>query len=53
MKNRKHTAGNQARVPTEQQAVDLLAKGYSIRVETRTRPSLVRLNLFVDGKRIS
>jgi hypothetical protein len=51
--NRKHTAQNAVLVRSEEEAIDLLSKGYSIRIETATRPSLVRRNLFVDGLRIS
>lgn len=49
----KHTSANKVLVRTEQEMVDLIAKGFSVRVETKTRPSLVRLNLFVDGKKVT
>lgn len=51
--NRKHTTANKVLVPTEQEMIDLIARGFSVRVDTATRPSLVRLNLFVDGKKLT
>lgn len=51
--NQKHIAANKVLVRTEQEMIDLIARGFSVRVETKTRPSLVRLNLFVDGKKVS
>lgn len=50
---RKHIAANKVVVRTEQEMVDLIMRGFSVRVDTKTRPSLVRLNLFVDGKKVS
>jgi hypothetical protein len=51
--SQKHIAANKVLVRTEQEMIDLIARGFSVRVETKTRPSLVRLNLFVDGKKVS
>ena len=50
---KKHLVENAVKVRTEAEAVELLRKGFSIRVETATRPSLVRLNLFLDGQPLS
>ena len=49
----KHHAKNKIRIRDEDEMIALLQLGYSIRVKTPTSPSLVRLNLFVDGVRIS
>ena len=49
----KHLAENAIPVRTEEEAIDLLRKGYSIRIETSTRPSLIRRNLFIDGVRLT
>ncbi len=38
---------------TEQEMIDLIMRGFSVRVDTDPRPSLVRLNLFIDGKKVS
>lgn len=51
--SRKHITANAVRVRTEAEMIDLIKRGFSVRVETTTRPSLVRLNLYVDGKRVS
>lgn len=51
--NRKHITTNKVAVRTEQEMIDLIMRGFSVRVETKTRPSLVRLNLFVDGRKVS
>lgn len=51
--NRKHIASNKVLVRTEQEIVDLITRGFSVRVDTKTRPSLVRLNLYIDGKKAS
>ena len=51
--NRKHIAANKILVSTEQELIDLIMSGFSIRVQTDTRPSLVRKNLFVDGKQVT
>ncbi|OWV81058.1 hypothetical protein ATY77_22715 [Rhizobium sp. R634] len=50
---KKHTVANRVLVGTEQEMIDLILRGHSVRVETSTRPSLVRLNLYVDGKKVS
>jgi hypothetical protein len=52
-RSEKHHEKNEVLVRTEDEAIRLLRDGFSIRVETATRPSLVRLNLFIDGVRIS
>ncbi|WJI82111.1 MULTISPECIES: hypothetical protein [unclassified Mesorhizobium] len=49
----KHHKKNEVLVRTEEEAIRLILKGFSIRVETNTRPSLVRRNIFVDGKPVS
>ena len=49
----KHHGKNKIRIRDEDEMIALLQLGYSIRVKTPTSPSLVRLNLFVDGVRIS
>lgn len=46
---KKHHADNQVTVRDEQGAIDLIQRGYSIRVKTSTSPSLVRKNLYIDG----
>ncbi|MCZ7453509.1 hypothetical protein [Rhizobium rhizogenes] len=51
--NRKHITANKVTIRTEQEMIDLIMRGFSVRVETKTRASLVRLNLFVDGKKVS
>lgn len=48
----KHHAENRILARTEQEMIDLM-RGYSVRVETPTRPSLVRLNLYVDGRKVT
>ena len=52
-RERKHASDNAVRVRSEQEAVNLLRKGFSIRIMTPTRPSLIRRNLHVDGVKIS
>jgi len=49
----KHYKKNEVLARTEDEAIRLILKGFSIRVETNTQPSLVRRNIFVDGKRVS
>lgn len=51
--NQKYLARNQVLVRTEQEMIDLIMKGYAVRVATDAAPSLVRLNLYVDGCKIS
>ncbi|WP_143750551.1 MULTISPECIES: hypothetical protein [unclassified Mesorhizobium] len=51
--NIKHHKKNEVLVRSEEEAIRLILKGFSIRIETKTRPSLVRRNIFVDGKRVS
>lgn len=48
--NEKHHVRNQVLVRAEQEMIDLLRLGYSVRVGTDTAPSLVSRNLFVDGQ---
>ena len=45
----KHEVRNAVKVATEEEVVELLRKGFSVRVETTTRPSMIRKNLFIDG----
>ena len=49
----KHHAKNKIYIRDEDEMIELLHLGYSVWVETRTSPSLVRRNLFVDGILIS
>lgn len=50
----KHKVENEVLEPSEDEAARLIEyKRYSIRVETDTRPSLVRRNLFRDGRRLT
>ena len=49
----KHLTKNEVLVRTEDEAIRLIKKGFSIRVESPTRPSLVRRNLFLDNARFS
>jgi len=48
-RDKKHHEKNEVLVRGEDEAIRLLREGFSIRIETTTRPSLVRKNLFVDG----
>lgn len=50
--NQKHHAKNKVLVRIEQEMIDLIMLGYSVRMVTGAAPSLVRRNLFVDGKPI-
>lgn len=50
--NQKHHARNQVLVRTEQEMIDLIMQGYSVRVGTDAAPSMVRRNLYVDDKPI-
>lgn len=49
----KHHEKNEVLVRSEEEAIRLIKKGFSIRVETTTRPSLVRRNIYVDGILVS
>ena len=49
----RHRAQNQVHVSGESAAIDLIGKGFSLRVTTSTRPSLVRRNLFANGRRLT
>ena len=49
----KHHAKNKIRTGDEDKMIALLHLGYSIRIKTLKSTSLIRLNLFVDGVRIS
>jgi hypothetical protein len=51
--SKKHLVENKVLANTEDDMVDLIATCFSVRVETETRPSLVRLNLLVDGKKVT
>jgi hypothetical protein len=48
-KTEKHHQSNEVLVRSEEEAIRLIRKGFSIRVKTDTRPSLVRRNIYVDG----
>jgi len=48
----KHHKENKVLTASEDEAVRLVLSGHSIRVETRSAPSLVNRNVFVDGKQI-
>jgi len=52
---KKHLKKNQVKVKTEREMIDLIIqKGFSVRVNTAAaRPSLVRLNIYIDGKKVS
>jgi len=50
---RKHTKANKVLVRTEQEMIDLIHQGFSVRVITDTAPSLVRRNIFIDNKKIT
>lgn len=45
-----HHAKNKVLVRGEQEMIDLLRLGYSVRVGTESAPSLVCRNLFIDGQ---
>ena len=52
--SKKHTVDEEILIASEGEAVRLIRdKGYSLRVETTTRPSLVRLNIFQDGTKLT
>lgn len=51
--NKKHHAKNKVLVRDEQEMIDLILIGYSIRVKTDTAPALVCRNLYVDGKQVT
>ena len=44
----KHHAHSEVLVREEDEAIRLIQAGYSIRVESKTSPSLVRKNLYLD-----
>jgi hypothetical protein len=50
--NQKHKTENKIMTASEEEAITLIRKGYSIRVETKSAPSLVRKNLFIDGTKV-
>lgn len=49
----KHHAKNKVLVRSEQEMIDLIMLGYSVRVGTDKAPSLVRRNIFIDGEQIT
>lgn len=51
--SRQHTTANRIMVRTEQEMIDLILKGHYVRVEHDQRPSLVRKDLYVDGKQVT
>lgn len=46
-------ARNEVRIKTEEEVIELIHKGYALWVETGTRPSMVKKNLFIDDKQIT
>lgn len=52
---KKHLKKNQVTVKTEREMIDLIFnKGFSVRVKTAAaRPSLVHLNIYIDGKKVT
>lgn len=48
--DRKHLARNKVFRRTEAEVVELVRRGFSVRVVTSTAPSLVRKNLFHNGQ---
>ncbi|GAA0616306.1 hypothetical protein GCM10008943_33900 [Paenochrobactrum glaciei] len=51
--NERHYAKNKVLVHTEQEMIDLIIQGYSVRVGTDKAPSLVRRNIFIDGEQVT
>ncbi|WP_341235177.1 hypothetical protein [uncultured Sulfitobacter sp.] len=51
--DKKHLVTNEVLVFQEVKAVELIVAGFSIRIETDTRPSLIRKNLYHGGKRLT
>lgn len=51
--NAKHKTENQIYVASENEAISLIRKGFSIRVDGGKAPSLVRSNLHIDGVKVS
>lgn len=49
----KHHRDHKVMVDTESEAVDLIRRGYSIRVKTPNGTNMVRLNLFLAGVRLT
>lgn len=49
----KHHAKNKVLVRTEQEMIDLIMLGYSVRVGTDAAPSLVRRNIFIDDEQVT
>lgn len=50
---RQHTVANRVLVRTEQEMIDLIMRGHYVRVEHDTRATLVRRNLYIDGKKVT
>ncbi|MDW5315514.1 hypothetical protein [Rhizobium sp. PL01] len=48
-----HEVANRVLVRSEQEMIDLIMQGHYIRVEAEDRPTLVRKNLFIDGKKVT
>lgn len=48
-----HTVANRVLVRTEQEMIDLILRGYYVRVDNDRRPTLVRRNLHIDGVKIT
>lgn len=50
---KQHTVGNRVLVRTEQEMIDLIMVGHYVRVDDDARPTLVRKNLYIDGKKVT
>lgn len=52
--DQKHVKENKVRVRTEEEMIDLVvSRGHSVRVEAGGRGNMVRLNIFVDGRKVT
>ena len=49
----KHYKKNEVLTKSEDELIDLLRQGYSVRVKAGSAPSLVRRNLYIDGYPLS
>ncbi|KQZ54451.1 hypothetical protein ASD54_03655 [Rhizobium sp. Root149] len=52
---KQHHSANEVLVPTEQEMIDLILEGHYVRVKDDVDPrgNLVRLNLYIDGKKVT
>ena len=46
----KHHKKNEVLTKSEDEMIDLIREGYSVRVKTSSAPALVRRNLYIDGE---